>query len=76
MVTSIQIHEDTKVFLTNLKDRKETYDDLIKKLVLFYESKKKVDDMILEDAYKYIAENQTQEDIDFVESDLEDWPEW
>lgn len=76
MVTSIQIHEDTKAFLNNLKEGKESYDDLIKKLVEFYEDKKKVDEMVLEDAYRYIAENRTQEDIDFVEGGFEDWPEW
>ena len=75
MITSIQIHEDTKRQLTRLKSEKESYEDVVRKLMVFYKHKNKQETLVLRDAYREIAQESEDINKEFQHADTP-WPKW
>ncbi len=55
MVTSIQIHEEAKQQLNSLKKRRESYEDLILRLVESVELQKRNQNKLVVEGYKEMA---------------------
>ncbi len=57
MITTIQIHEETKKALEQAKERKtETYEDVIKTLLQQVEKQKREQEQLMIEGYKEMAE--------------------
>lgn len=57
MVTTIQLNESVKKELDKLKNEKETYEDVILKLMIFSEKQKRNQKELLIEGYKEMAED-------------------
>lgn len=56
MVTTIQLNEDVKKSLDKLKTNKETYEEIILKLMQIVEKQKREQEQLLIEGYKEMAE--------------------
>lgn len=76
MITSIQIHEKVKKELDSLKHSKETYEDVIVKMMKVIEKNKREQKKLLIEGYKEMAEESLKINKEFeaIEEDF-DW-EW
>ena len=77
MITSIQIHEKVKKELDSLKENsKETYEDVIVKMMKSIEKNKREQKKLLIEGYKEMAEESLKINKEFeaIEEDF-DW-EW
>jgi len=76
MVTTIQLNENVKKELDKLKSKKETYEDIILKMMQTVEEHKRKQKELLIEGYKEMAEESLKicEEWRHVDSEL-DW-EW
>ena len=56
MITSIQVHEKLKLQLDNLKEEKESYEEVISKLISQTEKQKRAQVALLIGGYKEMAQ--------------------
>ncbi len=74
MITTIQIHENVKNELENLKESRESYEDVIVKLMNLLEKQKRNNDELIIQGYKEISNESLKISKEF-ESVEKDW-EW
>ena len=76
MITTIQIRENVKNQLDKLKKDKETYEEIILRMMAFVEECKRKDEQLLIEGYKEMAEESLKitKEFEAIEEDF-DW-EW
>ncbi len=74
MITTIQISSETKKILDEIKSNKETYEQLILKLLLEKESKRKEFEELLAEGYTQMAEENLKIEKEFEK--IENSREW
>ncbi len=76
MVTTIQLSEGVKSDLDRLKTSKETYEQIILRLIMIAEKCKRTQEELLIEGYKVMAEESLRicEEFKYADSEL-DW-EW
>lgn len=74
MITTIQISSETKKILDEIKSNKETYEQLILKLLLEKESKIKEFEELLAEGYTQMAEENLKIEKEFEK--IENSREW
>lgn len=74
MITTIQISSETKKILDEIKSNKETYEQLILKLLLEKESKRKEFEELLSEGYTQMAEENLKIEKEFEK--IENSREW
>ena len=76
MVTTIQLNESVKTSLDELKTKKETYEEIILKLMKFMRDSKKQQEDLLIEGCKVMAKESLKIAKEFEQiEDLSDW-EW
>ncbi len=74
MITTIQIHENVKNELENLKENRESYEDVIVKLISLLEKQKRNNNELIIQGYKEMSDESLKISKEF-ESVENDW-EW
>ena len=73
MITTIQIHEKVKIALDRLKEDKESYEEVILKLMEKAEIEKRKKKELLIEGYKEMAEESLKITKEFEAIDDYDW---
>jgi len=76
MITTIQLNDETKNSLSQIKQRGETYEALIIRMIQLLELKKREQEDLLIEGYKELAEESLKitKEFEAIEEDF-DW-EW
>lgn len=72
MITSIQIHERIKQQLDSLKEKKESYEGVVARLIIQAEKQKRSQENLLKEGYKEMAQETLKITKDWSSSDI-DW---
>ena len=74
MITTIQIHEKTKSELDSIKREKETYEEIIVRLIDSEEKQKRLNKNLLIEGYKEMAEDNLKTTKEWVSTESkQDW---
>ena len=72
MITTIQIHEKIKHQLDSLKEEKESYENVVARLILQAEKQKRNQENLLKEGYKEMTQEALKTTKDWSSSD-KDW---
>ena len=77
MITTIQLNDQTKNSLSQMKQQGETYEALIIRMMQLLEIKKRNQEELLIEGYKEMAEESLKitKEFESIEEDFGDW-EW